>query len=173
MIKIEKASLKNAEVLALLGRITYIESHGHFIEDRKDLIQYVDHTFSVSNLLKELEDPKVLYYLAFVDELPVAYIKLVLDAKNENVKSNSVCLLERIYVLNEFIPKKIGHQLLAFAEEKTKELEKDTLWLSVYIKNERAIRFYQKNQFINIGYYDFLVNGIVYENHVFSKEYNA
>ena len=45
MINIKKAEASDADILALLGRLTYIESHGHFIEDKNDLskmsFQYV------------------------------------------------------------------------------------------------------------------------------------
>ena len=44
------------------------------------------------------------------------------------------------------------------------------MWLSVYIKNNRAIRFYQKNEFKNVGELNFIVNGKEYENIVFQKK---
>jgi len=65
---------------------------------------------------------------------------------------------------------KIGRQLLAFVEEKAKELKLDTMWLSVYIKNHRAIRFYEKNEFKNVGNLNYIVNRKEYENIVFSKK---
>ena len=39
--------------------------------------------------------------------------------------------------------------LLSDNPEKAKELQLDTMWLSVYIKNKRAIRFYERNAFKN------------------------
>ena len=65
---------------------------------------------------------------------------------------------------------KVGQQLLNFTEKKAKALNLDNMWLNVYIKNERAIKFYRKNHFKDIGTMDYLVNGTGYPNHVLSKK---
>lgn len=170
MIKITIAKESAAEVLALLGRITYRESHGHFIEDKNDLLNYCNEAFSVAKTKQELNKPNNLFYLVYVNELPVGYAKLVLNATHESVASQNNCCLERIYLLNEFIPLKIGQQLLNFLEAKAKELQLDMMWLSVYLKNYRAIKFYQKNKFKNVGTLNFSVNGKTYENIVYAKK---
>ena len=54
--------------------------------------------------------------------------------------------------------------------KKATELKYDNMWLTVYIKNNRAISFYQKNEFKNVGSYNFQVGEKVYENIVFSKK---
>lgn len=169
MINIKTAKISDTEVLALLGRLTYIESHGHFIEDKNDLLQYINEAFSVTKTKQELQNPNNLFYMIYVDELPVGYAKLVLNETHVTVVSRHNCLLDKIYILNEFIPLKIGQQFLNFLEEKAKALQLDTMWLSVYVKNERAIRFYEKNEFKNVGDINFLVNGKNYENIVLSK----
>ncbi|WP_299158059.1 GNAT family N-acetyltransferase [uncultured Tenacibaculum sp.] len=170
MIHIRKTEEADAEVLALLGRITYTESHGHFIDDKKDLFEYNNKAFSISKTKLDLNHPNNLFYIVYVDDLPVGYAKLVLNGTHETITSLNNCRLERIYILNEFIPLKIGQQFLTFLEEKSKDLQLDTMWLSVYVKNERAIRFYQKNQFKNVGKLNFIVNGKEYDNIVFSKK---
>ncbi|WP_298420402.1 GNAT family N-acetyltransferase [uncultured Kordia sp.] len=170
MIEIKTATEANTEVLALLGRITYIESHGHFIADKNDLTAYVNNAFSISKTRQEILNVKNFFYIIYVNQFPIGYAKLVLNAPNENVVSKNNCRLEKIYVLDEFIPLKVGQQFLAFIVEKAKELQLDTMWLSVYIKNNRAIRFYERNDFKNVGELNFLVNGTSYENIVFSKK---
>jgi len=170
MIKIKSAKEADTDVLALLGRLTYAESHGHFIDDKNDLLKHLDENFSVSKTKQDINNPKNLFYLIFVDDLPVGYAKLVINAKHKSIASQNNCCLEKIYILNDFIPLKIGQQLLTFVEEKAKTLQLDTIWLSVYIKNNRAIRFYEKNEYKNVGELNFIVNGKSYENIVFSKE---
>ena len=168
MIKLAKET--DAEVLALLGRLTYNESHGHFIDDKNDLAIYLDENFSVSNMRQKINDTKNLFFIAYSGDLPVGYAKIVLNANHESVASQNSCRLQRIFILADFIPLKIGLQLLRFVEEKAKELKLDNLWLSVYIKNHRAIRFYEKNEFKDVGELSFLVNGKHYQNIVFSKK---
>lgn len=170
MIKIQIAKEVDTEVLALLGRLTWAESHGHYIDDKNNLLKYLNANFSVSKTKQEINNPKNLFYIIYVDDLPVGYAKLVVNAINESVASQNNCRLERIFIQNEFIPLKIGQQLLTFVEEKAKAQQLDTMWLSVYIKNKRAIRFYERNEFRNVGELNFLVNGKEYENIVFSKK---
>lgn len=170
MIDIKIATEADTNVLALLGRITYSESHGDFIDDKNDLTAYLDTAFSVAKIKQDLNDSMNIFHLLFLNELPVGYTKLVLNVAHENVTSSNNCRLEKIYILNEFIPLKIGQQLLTFVMEKAKALQLDTMWLSVYTKNNRAIRFYERNEFKNVGELNFVVNGTEYENTVFSKK---
>ena len=44
------------------------------------------------------------------------------------------------------------------------------MWLTVYIKNIRAIKFYERNQYIHIGELNFSVSGKEYENIILSKK---
>lgn len=170
MIKIKKVSIVDTEVLALLGRITWSESHGHYVEDKNDVLKYLNDNFSVSKTAQNINNPNQMFYIIYADDLPVGYAKLVVNASNESITSQNNCQLERIFILNDFIPLKIGQQLLTFVEEQAKKLQLDTMWLTVYIKNKRAIRFYERNDFINAGEKKFLVNGKEYENIVFSKK---
>ncbi|WP_024770969.1 GNAT family N-acetyltransferase [Aquimarina macrocephali] len=170
MIKIKIATKADTEVLALLGRLTWVESHGHYIEDKSDVLKYLNENFSVFKTKQNINNPKQLFYIIYADDLPVGYAKLVVNASNENITSQNSCQLERIFILNDFIPLKIGQQLLTFVEEQAKKLQLDTMWLTVYIKNNRAIRFYERNEFKNVGELNFIVNGKGYENIVFSKK---
>ena len=170
MIKIKKAKKTDIAILALLGRQTWAESHGHYIDDKNMLLKYLDENFSVSKTEQNIDNPKQLFYIMYADDLPIGYAKLIVNAIQENVVSQNNCRLERIFILNDFIPLKVGKQLLTYVEEQAKALKLDTMWLSVYIKNNRAIRFYEKNEFKNVGELNFIVNGESYENIVFSKE---
>ncbi|MBJ2173051.1 GNAT family N-acetyltransferase [Aureibaculum sp. A20] len=170
MVTIKKATAKNIAVLASLANKTFSESHGGYIDDKKDLLNYVNENFSVSKTEQDFNNPKNLFYIIYVEGLPAGYAKLIVNEHQENVVSKNNCRLERIYILNDFIPLKIGQQLLHFLEAEAKILQLDTMWLSVYIKNYRAIRFYERNEFKNVGEYIFKVNGKGYENIIFSKK---
>nr|WP_321234972.1 GNAT family N-acetyltransferase [uncultured Psychroserpens sp.] len=170
MIKIKTAKKADTEVLALLGRLTWAESHGHYIEDKNNLLNYLDENFSVSKTKQNIKNTKNHFYIIYADDFPVGYAKIIVNEKQESVTSQNNCRLERIFILDDFIPLKIGKQLLTYVEEQAKALQLDTMWLSVYIKNKRAIRFYEKNEFKNVGELNFIVNGKSYENIVFSKK---
>lgn len=170
MITFKLATTSDTEVIALLGRVTYTESHGHFIDDKNDLLAYCANAFSIKKIIEELEDKNNLFHIAYVDDLPVGFSKVVLNYPFEDKTANSSARLERIYILNQFLPLKIGQPFLDFIIDKIKEKNATAIWLSVYIKNERGIRFYHRNEFKNIGELNFIVNGKEYENYVLSKE---
>ncbi len=170
MIKIKIATIADVEVLAMLGRLTWSESHGPYIKDKNEVLQYLDENFSVSQTKQNIINPNQLFYIIYVNDLPAGYAKLVLNTGNKNVAPQNSCQLERIFILSEFIYLKIGQQLLTFAENQARKLQLNTMWLTVYIKNKRAIRFYERNEFKNVGELNFVVAGKGYENIVFSKK---
>lgn len=169
MIRIQKATPNDTVTLAHLAKTTWEESHGHYIADKNDLTTYLDKNFSVSRTEADLNNPKIHFYIIYVNDIPAGYAKLNVDEINEHVDSKRTSRLERIFIQNEFIPLKLGKQLLTFVEKKAKVLQVDSIWLTVYIKNKRAIRFYEKNEFIDVGHLNFIVNGKAYDNIVFSK----
>ena len=73
MIKIKLAKEADTTILALLGRVTWAESHGQYIDDKNNLLQYLDKNFSVSTIREAITNPKNLFYIVYVDDLPVAY----------------------------------------------------------------------------------------------------
>lgn len=171
MVTIKTATEKDAEIIALLGRTTYAESHGQFIENKDDLIKYNEEAFSIPLLRQQLNDSKNRFYLICVNELPVGYAKLILDKTHESVQDQNACSLDKLYILSDFIPLKIGQQFLSFIEEQAQELRQETIWLITYFKNHRAIKFYERNGYRNIGKANFMVNGVAYENIVYSKKF--
>ena len=173
MITIKQASLNDIEIIALLGRFTYSESHGHFINNKEDLFKYNNEAFSIEKTKTELQNSNNIYWIAYVDKLPVGYAKLVLNTDNIQVPSKNQCRLERIYVLQEFLGKKVGYELYNTVFKNAKELGFEQLWLTTYIKSDIAIQFYKKLDFEIVGEYEFIVNGKVFENHVFSKTINT
>ena len=156
-IEIRLAKKEDAPCIALLGRITFTETFGHFFRDEKDLMDYYDWTFSVQKIEDGIEKPNNIFWIAHANRLPVGYAKLKLNSSSEFLESKSVCQLQKIYVLKDFLSMKIGFELQDALLKKAKELNFDQVWLSVLNSNERAISFYQKTGFEKIGNHDFQI----------------
>ncbi|AUC14605.1 hypothetical protein BTO06_05395 [Tenacibaculum sp. SZ-18] len=167
---IRLATSKDTSLLALLGRITFRESHGGYIEDKTNLDAYLDRAFSFETTAKELSDDNNIYFIIYKNNFPVGYAKLVKNATSEFIYNHNICRLERIYVLEEFISQKFGIDLLNKTVDKAKELDFDIIWLSVYIKNIKAIKFYQKNNFETVGSISFQIGKKGYENPILAKK---
>jgi ribosomal protein S18 acetylase RimI-like enzyme len=169
MIEIRKATATDAIHIALLGRITYTESHGHYINEKEDLLQFYNEYYSVSRIREEINDAKNIFWIVFLDELPIAFAKLSLDISFPKFSEIKSCKLQRLYILNDFIGLKIGSQLQEIILKEAINLEYKIIWLTAYYKNIKGIHFYKKYGFIESGKIDFFVGESNYENLVFVK----
>ncbi|RDY60829.1 GNAT family N-acetyltransferase [Flagellimonas nanhaiensis] len=156
-MQIRRANNSDAATIALLGRFTFTETFGHLFGDQQDLLDYLDRTFNVEKLHNSIDKPNNLYWLAFVDNLPIGYAKLKLNSSSPFIESNNICQLQKIYVLKDFLSKKVGLTLQSKLLEKAQNLGYEEIWLSVLKENLRAIRFYEKNGFRIIGDHGFQI----------------
>ena len=169
-IEIRLAKKEDAQCIALLGRITFTETFGHFFRDKQDLLNYYNSTFSVQKIEDGIKKPNNIFWIAFANQLPVGYAKLKLNSNSEFIESNNVCQLQKIYVLKDFLSMKIGFELQDILLKKAKELNFNKVWLSVLNSNERAINFYKKNGFEKIGNHGFQIGKENFEFMAMKKE---
>ena len=169
-IKIRLANKEDAKFIALLGRITFTETFGHFFRDKQDLLNYYNSTFSVEKIENGIAKPNNVFWIAFANRLPVGYTKLKLNSKSEFIDSTNICQLQKIYVLKDFLSMKIGLELQNLLLKKAQELKFKEIWLSVLNINERAINFYKKNGFEKIGNHDFQIGKENFEFIAMRKE---
>lgn len=167
---IRLATTEDAEHIALLGRVTFGETFGHLFTDRQDLTDYFDRTFSVDKIEQSIAKQNNIFWIATVDRLPVGYAKLKLHSPSPFIQSESISQLQKIYVLKDFLAKKIGHELQNRLLARAKEEHKKNIWLSVLNSNQRAIGFYIKNGFHEVGTHDFQIGKEGFEFIVMRKE---
>ncbi len=168
-VEIRPAETKDATSIALLGRITFGETFEHYYRDKQDLLDYYDRTFSVGKIENSIDKPDNLFWIATVNRLPVGYAKLKLHSPSEFIASGNVCQLQKIYVLKDFLSMKIGLELQNRLLEKAKELGFESIWLSVLNSNDRALNFYRKSGFAEVGDHDFRIGKEHFEFRVLEK----
>ena len=156
-IEVRLAKEEDAQFIALLGRVTFTETFGHLFRDQNDLIDYYNYTFSVPKIENGMKKENNIFWIAFVDKLPVGYAKLKLNSESEFIDSKDISQLQKIYVLKDFLSMGIGFELQDSLLQKAKELGFSKVWLSVLNSNERAINFYRKTGFEEIGNHDFQI----------------
>lgn len=159
-IATKKIDISEVENLQKIGIQTFIETFEE-VNAEEDMQKYIAESLSISQLTSELQNPNSEFYFASKDEQIVGYLKVnFADAQTENVNQNSL-EIERIYVLKEFLGLKIGQLLFDRAVEIGKERMVEFVWLGVWEKNGRAIRFYEKNGFEIFGKHDFVLGNDV------------
>ena len=140
----------DAELLADMGKKSLLQSHGHSAPDY--IMQaYVDKSFSIEACAKELSDDTNIFYAVTYQGEPAGYFKTVHNVSHATVNLQPVTKLERLYLLDHFFGLNLGQQLLQKAIELSKEAGEKGMWLNVWKKNERAIRFYEKSGFETVG----------------------
>lgn len=146
-IAIRKITSRDVTELQNISKQTFFET---FASDNSEenMKDYLENTFSVENLTAELNDTNSEFYFAELDGSSIGYLKVNEGASQTELKDKNALEIERIYVFKAYHGKKVGQILYDKAIELAKERKVKYLWLGVWEKNARAIRFYEKNGFI-------------------------
>ena len=154
MASIIKATGSDAQLLANIGKVTFIESHGtSAVAD--EINTYVNEKYNPDVLRLELDDPKNIYYILYHDKQPAGFSKIILNVPYPAITQKNITKLERIYFLKEFYGLKLGNELFNFNLELSRNADQAGMWLYVWEENHRAIAFYEKRGFKIIGDGDF------------------
>jgi ribosomal protein S18 acetylase RimI-like enzyme len=154
MISIVKAKAEDFQLLADIGKVSFIESHGNSASPEV-IDSYVNAKYNYDLFKQELNEPQNIYHIIYYDKQPAGYSKIILNSQHSNIQIESITKLERLYLLKEFYNLKIGLQLFDFNIEFSKQNNQKGIWLFVWKENQRAVSFYKKNGFEIIGSYDF------------------
>jgi ribosomal protein S18 acetylase RimI-like enzyme len=98
------------------------------------------------------------------------YIKLREGKQPIELIGTASLELARLYVVKDFIGKRIGAALMQKAIAVAKEKSKHIIWLGVWEKNQRAIDFYHRFGFTKFGECDFLLGNDVQRDWLMKKE---
>lgn len=169
-VEIRKANSTDAQFIALLGRITFTETFGHLFRDNNDLIDYYDKTFSPEKIENGIRKSTNVFWIAFVNDLPVGYAKLKLNSPSEYISDSKTAQLQKIYVLKDFHSHKIGYDLQNLLLAEAARLGNEKIWLSVLKQNVKAIDFYNKTGFYSIGNTHFSIGKEKFEFNVMVKD---
>ncbi|MDX1829678.1 MAG: GNAT family N-acetyltransferase [Lutibacter sp.] len=157
MIKIIKGEIEHCELIAEIGKKSFWESHGKSAS-KEDIETFVFKTYSKENISKELENLNIKYHIIYYKNKAVGYSKIELNSPNTNIEYKNVTKLDRFYLLKDFYGKNLGKKLFDFNVELSKKNNQKGIWLAVWIKNERAIKFYNKTGFKIVGKYNFQIS---------------
>ncbi|MEM8508762.1 MAG: GNAT family N-acetyltransferase [Bacteroidota bacterium] len=146
-MEIRKATIQDSTKLKEIGKQTFYET---FSSDNSEenMTKYLAQEFSNEKLRSELNDPNAEFYFAELDGKIIGYLKVNRGPSQTEIKNENALEIERIYVLKEFHGKKVGQMLYDKAITLAKIHDVAYVWLGVWERNPRAIRFYEKNGFV-------------------------
>jgi diamine N-acetyltransferase len=144
----------DAVLLAELGAKTFLDAYAGQISLR-EIDAYIRKWFSIEIQTAELSDPDNIFLVAVVDGNPIGYAKLKLNSVHELVKGAKPLEIERIYLLQERTGTGIGKELMQGCIHEARQRDCDVIWLGVWEDNQRAIRFYKRWGFREVGSHTF------------------
>lgn len=157
MSSIIRADNNDVELLAGIGRQTFIESHGH-CASVADIQEYVNEKYSSHTFREELANSNNIYHKVFYNGQLAGYSKIMLNSSTANINSPAVTKLERLYLLKQFYGLQLASALLDYNIKLARQYDQQGMWLYVWKDNHRAIHFYLKNGFKIIGSHDFKIS---------------
>jgi diamine N-acetyltransferase len=149
-VKIRRARLEDANLLAALGGTTNYETYFE-TDEPEDLAKYIADFFNPQAMKIELEDRNRTFFIAEINGKAVGYAELRTGQPAECVAGENTIELQRIYVLEKMTRHGVGKILLLTSLDEAKSRGFETLWLAVFELNTRAFEFYKRQGFAEIG----------------------
>ena len=154
-IEIRKVRIEDVEELQTISRQTFYETFSAE-NTEENMRNYLEQQLSIERLLSELNANSEFYFAIYSNRI-IGYIKLNFGESQTEIKNTNAIEIERIYVLKEFQGKAVGQVLYQKAIQIAEELKATYIWLGVWEKNEKAIRFYKKNGFVEFDKHVFIL----------------
>jgi len=163
VIRLRDAGPDDAAILARLGRETFTETFGHLYSP-ENLAAFLE-VHSEENWRRELADPAFSVRLGEDEGVPAAYAKIGPPTLPFEPRGPST-ELRQFYILKPWQGTGLAHALMRWAIDEARRRGADDLYLSVFVDNHRARRFYERYGFTFVGPYAFMVGTHEDEDHV-------
>jgi GNAT superfamily N-acetyltransferase len=155
-MNIRYGTTEDAKMLSELGARTFYDT---FAKDNtpENIDAYLKRSFSPEIQFNELSQPDVIFLVAEIEDMPIGYAQLVLDSEDEAIKRINPLEIRRIYASQEYLGQGVGKELMKVTISEARQRGCDCVWLGVWEKNQRAIDFYKKWGFREVGTHIFSV----------------
>ena len=135
---------------------TYNETFAH-MNTPANMKAYLKQSFTINKLSRELLNSNSLFYFLYASGELAGYLKLNEAPSQTDINDMQSLEIERIYIAKEFQGEGLGNVLMNKAIDIANMRKKSYVWLGVWEKNNRAILFYKKNGFYEIGTHSFFM----------------
>ena len=157
-ITIREADAADARLLTDLAYRTFWDAFAHHPKNAPDdLSHYMRQAFNVGQIEAELAEPQNTFLIAEKDGELAGYAKLVFGRTEPGVTADRPVELSRLYAHQRFLGEGVGQRLMDECFARALAAGCDVMWLGVWEYNPRAMRFYEKNGFRQIGSHVFLL----------------
>ncbi|MGI8637244.1 MAG: GNAT family N-acetyltransferase [Segetibacter sp.] len=140
--------------LTQISQTTFYDTF-HEENTKENIELFIENCLGTEVLENEFSDPHNHFFFAKIGAEVAGYIKLSTAASKE--LTGEVLEISRIYVTKEMQERGVGKALMKFATSFAVANVKKVIFLGVWERNKKAIRFYEKFGFKKFGEHLFLV----------------
>ena len=155
-LKFHLCQPKDLHVLVAVSRTAFIQAFEK-ANNPEDFAAYVQEAFSLETMAQQLYNKDTLFYLAYKGEELIGYFKTNEYGAQTEIKAEDGLELERIYVLQDFLGKGYGKEMLDRVFVIAQRKKKGYVWLGVWEHNQKAIGFYEKYGFVKFGTHPYYI----------------
>ena len=149
---IRRATQADASILAELGARTIRQTYSAAFS-REEIDRYTSEAFNIEWIKADLANPEVVYFLATVNHQVCGYTKLQPSLAPDVITGKHPIELVRLYIDSTWIGQGIGAKLMQAVLDFAINNGFKTCWLRVLKGNDRAIAFYRRWGFVDLGFY--------------------
>jgi GNAT superfamily N-acetyltransferase len=165
---IRPATASDVATLTDLSARTFVSAYRALLPEQA-LLEFVASAFSLENIKEEINAPGSHFLLAYEGERPVGYALLREAGLPVGLTGRKPGELARIYLEEQVTGKGYGSKLMETCIDAAQRAGHDQLWLGVWERNERAIRFYEKKGFTRAGTLPFEFGGDLHTDLVMAR----
>jgi ribosomal protein S18 acetylase RimI-like enzyme len=155
-LNIRLAQVADAEQLSQIAeetfRATYLSTN-----TTKDLNIHCKENFSKDLQSAELSNPSIITLVGEIKPNMVAYSQLHLGEPPSCIVAKFPSEIRRFYISEAWHGKGLAQQLMKASIKQLEDRGADCIWLGVWENNPRAISFYRKFGFAEVGEHRFLL----------------
>jgi len=149
-ITIRRASEQDSVLLSDIGAETFSDAFGPQ-NAPQDMKLYMEKSFGPSIQAGELADPFTVFLVAEIEGEPVGYARLREGGLATVIVGYKPIEIVRFYARTHWIGRRVGAALMQASLKEAVARGCDAIWLDVWEKNDRAIAFYKKWGFAQVG----------------------
>lgn len=163
MVTYRAAGPADASLMAELGRRTFTETFGHLYTP-ENLAAFLQ-SHNEPGWRAELSNPAFSVRIAEEEGEPVGYVKLGPPSLPFQPQGTAI-ELRQFYILEPWQGRGVAQALMQWTIDAAKANGADELYLSVFVDNHRARRFYERYGFRFVAPYTFMVGTHEDEDHI-------
>lgn len=172
MSVLREATLEDALSLSFVAERIFRSTFGA-VNSHENMKEYCQKHFSKQVQSREISNPKITTILSLNNTDIEGFIQVWwVDAPDCITQTGPSGEIKRLYVTESSQGRGVAQKLMQAALNKVSSRGLSTAWLGVWEHNPRAIAFYEKSGFSEVGEHDFYVGEDLQRDIIMAKTLN-